>query len=151
MYVWVVLFFVIHLNFGDIVYYITQSSNFLNNCIKSFGQSNSNSQTHPHLDSRILNSKAVDTEKTKTWNRWRTNSGVRQDEGKWLRQKVEKTKRVAGWGSGNGVGEGKDAPCCSSRVMDPSCLFTTDEGESGTQMRPTKHWTKRSNVRAHTG
>lgn len=30
----------------------------------------------------------------------------------------------------------EDAPCCSSRVMDPSCLFTTDEGESGTQRRP---------------
>lgn len=23
-----------------------------------------------------------------------------------------------------------DPPCCSSRVMDPSCLLTTDEGES---------------------
>lgn len=31
-----------------------------------------------------------------------------------------------------------DAPCCSSRVMDPSCLLTTDEGESGTQIRLTK-------------
>lgn len=38
---------------------------------------------------------------------------------------------------------GEDAPCCSSRVMDPSCLFTTDEGESGTQMRLTKHQTQR--------
>lgn len=45
-----------------------------------------------------------------------------------------------------------DAPCCSSRVMDPSCLFTTDEGESVTQMRPTKHRTQRSNhVHAHEG
>lgn len=42
-------------------------------------------------------------------------------------------------------GGGEDAPCCSSRVMDPSCLFTTDEGESGTQMTPTKHRTQRSN------
>lgn len=40
-------------------------------------------------------------------------------------------------GGGN-VGK-EDAPCCSSRVMDPSCLFTTDEGESGTQTRPTEH------------
>lgn len=40
-----------------------------------------------------------------------------------------------GWGK-------EDAPCCSSRVMDPSCLLTTDEGESGTQMRPTKHPTQ---------
>lgn len=47
------------------------------------------------------------------------------------------------------VGE-EDAPCCSSRVMDPSCLLTTDEGESGTQMRLTKHRTQRSNLRAHT-
>lgn len=45
---------------------------------------------------------------------------------------------------------GEDAPCCSSRVMDPSCLFTTDEGESGTQMRSAKHWTQRSNLSAHT-
>lgn len=45
---------------------------------------------------------------------------------------------------------GEDAPCCSSRVMDPSCLFTTDEGESVTQMRPTKHRTQRSNLRTHT-
>lgn len=44
-----------------------------------------------------------------------------------------------------GGGGGEDAPCCSSRVMDPSCLFTTDEGESGTQMTPTKHRTQRSN------
>lgn len=40
-----------------------------------------------------------------------------------------------GWGK-------EDAPCCSSRVMDPSCLLTTDEGESGTQMRPAKHLTQ---------
>lgn len=38
----------------------------------------------------------------------------------------------------------EDAPCCSSRVMDPSCLFTTDEGESGTQTRPTEHQEVRS-------
>ena len=51
------------------------------------------------------------------------------------------------------VGVGEDAPCCSSRVMDPSCLFTTDEGESGTQMTPTKHRTQRSNhtVKAYEG
>lgn len=36
-----------------------------------------------------------------------------------------------------------DAPCCSSRVMDPSCLFTTDEGESGTQTRLTKQTTNK--------
>lgn len=45
--------------------------------------------------------------------------------------------------------EGGDAPCCSSRVMDPSCLFTTDEGESGTQMRPPEHRTHRSNPMTH--
>lgn len=33
---------------------------------------------------------------------------------------------------------GKDAPCSSSRVMDPSCLFTTDEGESETKIRCTE-------------
>ena len=38
-----------------------------------------------------------------------------------------------------------DAPCCSSRVMDPSCLFTTDEGESGTQTRLTKQTNKQTN------
>lgn len=27
------------------------------------------------------------------------------------------------------------APCCSSRDMDPSCLLTTEEGESETKMR----------------
>lgn len=31
-----------------------------------------------------------------------------------------------------------DAPCSSSRVMDPSCLFTTDEGESETKIRRTE-------------
>lgn len=33
---------------------------------------------------------------------------------------------------------GKDAPCSSSRVIDPSCLFTTDEGESETKIRRTE-------------
>lgn len=32
----------------------------------------------------------------------------------------------------------KDAPCSSSRVMDPSCLFTTDDGESETKIRRTE-------------
>lgn len=41
----------------------------------------------------------------------------------------------------------KHAPCCSSRVMDPSCLFTTDEGESGTQIR----WTIRLQHRGDRG
>lgn len=27
------------------------------------------------------------------------------------------------------------APCCSSSDMDPSCLLTTEEGESETKMR----------------
>lgn len=33
---------------------------------------------------------------------------------------------------------GKDAPCSSSRVMDPSCLLTTDEGESETKIKCTE-------------
>lgn len=33
-------------------------------------------------------------------------------------------------GSSGGEPAASASPCCSSRVMDPSCLFTTDEGES---------------------
>lgn len=58
------------------------------------------------------------------------------------------TKSVAEWGGQEN--EGWDAPCCSSRVMDPSCLFTTDEGESGTQMTSTEHPTLTSKLRALT-
>lgn len=38
---------------------------------------------------------------------------------------------LAGAAADSSAGEAVDsAACCSSRVMDPSCLFTTDEGES---------------------
>lgn len=51
---------------------------------------------------------------------------------------------AAVWEEGGGNAGKEDAPCCSSRVMDPSCLCTTDEGESGTQTRPTEHQEDRS-------
>lgn len=38
---------------------------------------------------------------------------------------------LAGAAADSSAGEAvASAACCSSRVMDPSCLFTTDEGES---------------------
>lgn len=37
---------------------------------------------------------------------------------------------LAGTDTDSSGGEPAAPPCCSSRVMDPSCLFTTDEGES---------------------